>query len=91
MRRKIGVVYLHGCVLTNTGTTSSSNRNITQLPDGCIPSGIRQNLYFTARIISGADSILGHIQITRTGIIIAPSNLNANDWLALDGISFPVE
>ena len=87
--KKNGVVYLHGCVLTNTGTASSSNRNIAQLPSGFRPSGIKNNLYFTAKTVSGAESILSHIQITTTGIIMSPSNLKASDWLALDGISFP--
>lgn len=30
--KKNGIVYLHGCVLTNTGT-SNGNRNILQLPE----------------------------------------------------------
>lgn len=87
--KKNGMVFLHGCAMTSTGTTSS-NRNIAQLPQGFRPSGIVNNLYFTARIISGAESIIGHVQITKTGIIMAPSNLAASDWFALDGILFPV-
>lgn len=88
--KKNGMVFLHGCAMTSTGTTSS-DRNIAQLPQGFRPSGIVNNLYFTARIVSGAESIIGHVQITKTGIIMAPSNLAASDWLALEGISFPVE
>ena len=88
--KKNGIVYLHGCVLTNTDT-ASGNRNIAQLPVGCRPSGTVNNLYYTARIISGAESIIGHVQITKTGIIMGPGNLKQNDWFALEGISFPVE
>ena len=87
--KKNGVVYLHGCILTNTGT-ASGNRNIAQLPVSCRPSGIKNNLYFSARIISGSESILGHVQITPAGIIMGAGNLKQNDWFALDGISFPV-
>ena len=88
--KKNGIVFLHGCAMTSTGT-SSSNRNIAQLPEGFRPSGTVNNLYYTVRISSGAESIIGHVQITKTGIIMAPSNLKAYDWLALEGISFPVE
>lgn len=87
--KKNGAVFLHGCAMTSTGTTSS-NRNIAQLPQEFRPSGTVNNLYFTVRIISGAESIIGHVQITKTGIIMAPSNLKASDWFSLDGILFPV-
>lgn len=87
-RKKGGVVYLHGCVMAVAGT-NTSNRNIAQLQQGFRPSGTVNNLYFTVRTTSSGESILSHIQITVSGIIMAPSGLKQGDWFALDGISFP--
>lgn len=87
-RKESGIVSLHGCVQTTVATTAE-NRNICQLPNNYIPSGISNNLYFVTRVISGSESILSNIQITPTGIVMGPTGLKANDWLALDGITFP--
>ena len=89
-RKKNGIVYLHGVVRTSGGT-NSENRNIAQLPEGFIPDGIVNNLYYTVRMISGSTGTIGHLQITKEGILLGALGMSSNDWMTLDGISFPVE
>ena len=90
--RKIGkVVYIHGCIRV-LETTDTSNRNIAQLPQGFRPSGITNNLYFAQELINGSSTReIKDIQITTSGIIMAPGNTQQGQWFPLDGISFPVD
>jgi len=85
-RKKDGIVYLHG-VIHSTKVTTVQNRNIAQLPTDCIPSGIRNNLYFPIHLSNKATST---IQITNDGMIFGEINIQTGTWISLDGISFPV-
>ena len=86
-RKKDGIVYLHG-VIHSTEVTTVQNRNIAQLPTDCIPSGIRNNLYFPIHLSNKATST---IQITTDGMIFGEINIQTGIWISLDGISFPVD
>lgn len=85
-RKKDGIVYLHG-VIHSTEVTTVQNRNIAQLPTDCIPTGIRNNLYFPIHLSNKNTST---IQITTEGMIFGEINIPTGVWISLDGISFPV-
>lgn len=89
-KKKAGIVYLHGIVRTSGGTATGS-RNISQLPAGFVPNGTTNNLYFSTISVHDNQRNPQHVQISKAGMIIGPANLEANDWISLDGLSFPVE
>ncbi len=84
--KKNGVVYMHGCIAPKAETTTS-NRNVAQLPTECKPSGTRNNLYFPARLSDGTSIA---IQITTAGMILGPVGITTSQWITIDGISFPI-
>lgn len=85
--RKIGkIVYLRGLVYNG----GNSNRNVAQLPDGFFPKSLTSNLYFLTRV-SGQTNNSPSVQITKQGVLMAPSNLTEGQWIELDSISFLVD
>ena len=84
--RKVGkTVYLRGLVYNG----GNPNRNVAQLPDGYFPTNLVSNLYFITRI-SGSIQSNPSVQITKQGVLTAPSNMTDGQWFELDGISFLV-
>lgn len=85
--RKVGnIVYLRGLVYNG----GNSNRNVAQLPTGYFPTNLVSNLYFITRI-SGSIQSSPSVQITKQGVLTAPSNMTNGQWFELDGISFLVD
>lgn len=85
--RKVGnIVYLRGLVYNG----GNSNRNVAQLPTGYFSTNLVSNLYFITRI-SGSIQSSPSVQITKQGVLTAPSNMTNGQWFELDGISFLVD
>ena len=84
-RKKNGVVYLRGLIYASADTT---NRNFATLPTDCLPTGIKNNLYFCTSVNG---NIMRNVQITKNGVLMAPGALEQGQWFQLEGISFPVE
>lgn len=83
-RKKNGIVYLRGLVYAGTNT---SERILANLPMGCIPTGIINNLYFT---VAQNGNVCRTVQIQKDGGILAPGDLVQGQWFPLEGVSFPV-
>lgn len=57
---------------------------------GFFPKSLTSNLYFLTRV-SGQTNNSPSVQITKQGVLMAPSNLTEGQWIELDGISFLVD
>lgn len=87
---KVGIFKLLRGLIIKSEEGDQDSRNVYQLPEEYRPIGITNNMYFPIDLNIGSQHQVRNVQISKSGIIVAPKNnfMSPGDWFSLDGIIF---